>query len=205
MCKYSQLHTNASLTTSTTTTNTNTTITLQHDSTQPRQRVGSLLQGHLGLGGTQVGPGRTPTVHRCPKEKAVGGHNRRPWTKNVRQRQALRQTCLQETSADRRAVNEDKTLVNLHGSGACATITRRSRSERIDMISTCQQNRSRGVPDHQEDRAEKWNDHPSETEYIKIPPKPYTDKVTDVTVAIQKQFHQTQTTHGKSRTKGLNK
>ena len=46
-----------------------------------------------------------------------------------------------------------------------------------------------------------WN----ETEYIKIPQNPYTDKVTDVTVAIQEQFPLTQTTHRKSRTKRLNK
>ena len=46
-----------------------------------------------------------------------------------------------------------------------------------------------------------WN----ETEYIKIPQNPYTDKVTDVTDAIQEQFLQTQTMHRKSRTKRLNK
>ena len=46
-----------------------------------------------------------------------------------------------------------------------------------------------------------WN----ETEYIKIPQNPYTDKVTDVIVAIQEQFLQTQTTHRNSRTKRLNK
>ena len=64
-----------------------------------RQRVGSLPQCHPGLWGTPVGPGRTPTVHQCPEGKAVGGHNlchdRRPPDR----RQALRQTCFQQTGA----------------------------------------------------------------------------------------------------------
>ena len=33
------------------------------------------------------------------------------------------------------------------------------------------------------------------TEHKKIPQNPYTDKVVDVTVAIQKQFHLVQTMH----------
>ena len=46
-----------------------------------------------------------------------------------------------------------------------------------------------------------WN----ETEYIKIPQNPYTDKVTDATVVTQEQFSQTLTTHKNSRTKRLSK
>ena len=53
-----------------------------------RQRVGSLLRGHPGLWGTPVGSGRTPTVHRCPKGKAVGGPH--------------------ETTSDRRQNDTDK-------------------------------------------------------------------------------------------------
>ena len=107
-----------------------------------RQRVGSLPQGHPGLWGTPVGPGRTPTVHRCPKGKAVGGpqqttsDNERQTTTsletNVLSENKCRQTCCQ------RRQRCWQTLVNSHGSGTCATITRRSRSTTIDMISTCQ-------------------------------------------------------------------
>ena len=53
-----------------------------------RQRVGSLPRSHPGLWGTPVGPGRTPTVHRCPKGKAVGGPH--------------------ETTSDRRQNDTDK-------------------------------------------------------------------------------------------------
>ena len=61
-----------------------------------RQRVSSLLQGHPGLWGTPVGPGRTPTVHQCPKGKAVGGpHETTSDRRPKRHRQASRQTCFQ--------------------------------------------------------------------------------------------------------------
>ena len=53
-----------------------------------RQRVGSLLRGHPGLWGTPLCSGRTPTVHRCPKGKAVGGPH--------------------ETTSDRRQNDTDK-------------------------------------------------------------------------------------------------
>ena len=39
----------------------------------PRTRVGALSRCHPGHRDTPVGPGRTPTVHRCPKGEAVGG------------------------------------------------------------------------------------------------------------------------------------
>ena len=35
--------------------------------TNRTHRVGALPQSHHGLCGTRVGPGRTPTVHLCPK------------------------------------------------------------------------------------------------------------------------------------------
>ena len=41
----------------------------------PRTRVGALSRCHPGHRDTPVGPGRTPTVHRCPKGEAVGGPN----------------------------------------------------------------------------------------------------------------------------------
>ena len=188
---------NASLTTSTT--NTNTTITLQYDSTQHDNGLALCLRVILDSGAHWCVQAGHPRCTGARKGKPWVAHNRRPRTTDVRQRQALRQTCFQETSADRRAVNEERcwqTLVNLRGSGACATITRRSRSETIDMISTCQQSQSGGVPDIKKiaqrngtitlDKINQvsWNG----TEYIKIPQNPYTDKVTDVTVAIQEHF-----------------
>ena len=39
----------------------------------PRTRVGALSRCHPGHRDTPVGPGRTPTVHRCPRGEAVGG------------------------------------------------------------------------------------------------------------------------------------
>ena len=57
-----------------------------------RQRVGSLPQGHPGLWGTPVGPGRTPTVHRCPKGEAVGG------PQLIRRHRTARQTTSLETN-----------------------------------------------------------------------------------------------------------
>ena len=74
--------------------------------TTPR-RVGSLPQDHPGLWGTLVGPGRTPTVHRC----LYGG---RPWVarRNLHEddqrqqttghRQASTQTCLQQSGIEKR-------------------------------------------------------------------------------------------------------
>ena len=46
-----------------------------HTRTTPRTRVGALSRCHPGHRDTPVGPGRTPTVHRCPKGEAVGGPN----------------------------------------------------------------------------------------------------------------------------------
>ena len=66
--KYSQLHTNAFLTTTTTTTNT--TITLQHDSNQ-HERVGALQSHHPGCDYTPVGPGNDTDGARPPRRKAV--------------------------------------------------------------------------------------------------------------------------------------
>ena len=93
-CKYSKLHPNASLTT----TNTNTTITLEHDSTQHDNGL-ALSQGCSGLWGTLVGPGRTPSVHRCLKGKAVGGPQLVPRQTTARQTTSLEANVL---SANRR-------------------------------------------------------------------------------------------------------
>ena len=58
------------------------------DKTNRTHRVGALLQSHLGLCGTLVGPSRTPTVHQCPQGEAVGGlkaHNNGAITRHVHQ------------------------------------------------------------------------------------------------------------------------
>ena len=44
-----------------------------HTRPTPHTRVGALSRCHPGHRDTPVGPGRTPTVHRCPKGEAVGG------------------------------------------------------------------------------------------------------------------------------------
>ena len=75
---------------------------------QPHQEgLASLPQGHPGPWGTPVGPGRTPTVHRCL-------HGGRPWVarRNLHEddqrqqttghRQASRQTCLQRSGIEKR-------------------------------------------------------------------------------------------------------
>ena len=61
-----------------------------------RLRVGSLPQGHPGLWGTAVGPGRTPTVHWCPTGKAVGGpnHNLTRHDKDNDKTQVTASSCL---------------------------------------------------------------------------------------------------------------
>ena len=41
--------------------------------TRPSQHYNTIQPTRQGLWGTLVGPGRTPTVHRCPEGKAVGG------------------------------------------------------------------------------------------------------------------------------------
>ena len=72
-----------------------------------RHWVGSLPQGDPGLWGTRVGPGRTPTVHRCPEGKAVGG------PQLVARQTIVRQTTSLETNVlsvnrrlDKRAVQQ---------------------------------------------------------------------------------------------------
>ena len=105
-CKYSQLHMRyiQSLTHPTTSRETRAhrtqDVTTPSTPTTTPRRVGSLPQGHPGLWSTPVGPGRTPTVHRC----LCGG---RPWVarRNLHEddqrqqttghRQASRQTSLQ--------------------------------------------------------------------------------------------------------------
>ena len=112
LCKYSQLHMRyiQSLThPSTHVTRERTerkTSRLQSTTTTTPRRVGSLPQGHPGLWGTPVGPGRTPTVHLCLN----GG---RPWVarRNLHEddqrqqttghRQASRQTCLQRSGIEK--------------------------------------------------------------------------------------------------------
>ena len=72
-----------------------------------RRRVGSLPQGHSGLWGTPVGPGRTPTVHRCPKGKAVGGPQLVPRQTTDRQTTSLETNVLSASRRqDKRAVQQ---------------------------------------------------------------------------------------------------
>ena len=69
-----------------------------------------------------------------------------------------------------------------------------------------QYNRSGEAPSHQEDRHTAIRENESITqekinqviEHIKIPQIQHTDKVADVSVAMQRQFPQVQPVHGKS-------
>ena len=111
-CKYSHMHMRyiqslTSLTTRETRAHRTQDVTTPSTPTTTPRRVGSLPQGHPGLWGTLVGPGRTPTVHRC----VYGG---RPWVarrnlhgddqrqQTTGHRQASRQTCLQRSGIEKR-------------------------------------------------------------------------------------------------------
>ena len=72
----------------------------------------------------------------------------------------------------------------------------------------------RGVPDHQEDRAEETkpitpekvnqetqHTKQNETKHIKIPPNQHTDEIVDVSIAMQRKSSQIQPVHRRSRTK----
>ena len=128
------MHTNAFLTT----TNTNTTITLQH-------AKGWRFCSHITLDVTAPlwVPARTPTVHGGP-------YAGRPW---VARRQATTRDDQTTTSLKTNVRINNQVLTdtwNLTWLRSSATITwQTSRTRR-------QQGR-RGVPDHQEDRAEKRN------------------------------------------------
>ena len=74
-----------------------------------RHGVGSLPQRHPGLWCTPVCPGRTSTVHRCPKWKAVGGPQLVPRQTTARQMTSLETNVL---SANRR---QDKRAVQQPG------------------------------------------------------------------------------------------
>ena len=56
------------------------TASSHRDKINRTHRVGALLQSHPGLCGALVVLGRTPAVHQCPKEEAVGG----PKSPNIR-------------------------------------------------------------------------------------------------------------------------
>ena len=96
-CKYSQLHPNAFLTTSTTTTNTNTTITQQHGATEHDNGFALYLRVILDSGAHRWVQAGHPRYTGARKGRAWVAHNlfydRRPPDR----RQALRQTCFQQT------------------------------------------------------------------------------------------------------------
>ena len=140
---------------------------------------------------------RTPTVHQCL-------HGGRPWVARHK---------LHETTTDKRQHDKDKVLrqmcfqetgVDTHlQSYMAAEPVREAGDLRRDVVklreqTRRQQSRSGDVPDHQEDQprdqAHQWN----ETTHIKITQSQCTDKVVDVTVVIQGQESQIQTTHRKS-------
>ena len=82
-------------------------VTTPSTTTTTPRRVGSLPQGHPGLWGTPVGPGRTPTIHRCLYGGRLWVARRNLHEDDQRQqttghRQASRQTCLQWSGIEKR-------------------------------------------------------------------------------------------------------
>ena len=151
------------------------------------KRVGALPQGHPGLCGTLVGPGKD--THGTPvllRRKAAGGPTEAPrddhkTTHDNTTKTGLRHTCFQETSAVRET-GDLRRLVKLRQQVEMET------SRIIKKIA-----QEKAEPINQEKiTQEKIN---QETEHVKISQNQCTDKVVDVTVVIQRQLLQNPTMH----------
>ena len=146
-------------------------------------RVGALPQSHPGLCGTLVGPGKDS------KEEGFGwpdtSSTRRPTTNDNSTDKVSRQTCFQQPGGD--------TLGNLHGSGA-ARRTHGDRAVRQLIIEVETSLIIKKIAQNQSPRRRSTR-RPSTSRFQQ---NQYTDKVVDVTVEVQRQFHQVQTRHRKS-------
>ena len=131
--------------------------------TSTHTRVGSLSQGHPGLCDTPVGPGRTPTVYVGPYagRPLVARQQLHDVTTDTRQQVA---EPVRETGDPRRVVELRERTCRLRFKVETSRIIKKITLEKINQ--------------------EKIN---HETKYIKISQNQHTDKVVDVTVAVQEQ------------------
>ena len=154
-----------------------------------------------------MGPG-TPTAHRCPKGKAVGG------PQLVTRQTTARQTTSFETNV--RYNNQVLTTTwNLTWKRSSATITWQARSERIrcrlgarikEESRTIKKIAQRCEASHPGEDQPGDRTHQAERDRAhQDPQNHYTDRIVGVSIAVQRKVTQNQTTHRKSRTKRLNK
>ena len=75
----------------------------------PRTRVGALSRCHPGHRDTPVGPGRTPTVHRCPKGEGCGWPKHKLNTTHVvrRSTEPIRLECKHGSGAEGSKCSQD--------------------------------------------------------------------------------------------------